>query len=165
MPLSTTAKKSHIEMIECSVWSGFTVCKNSSAIFLGITKSHSHSKLSLSLLSPVSLSLSLSLSLESSFVLPSYNMTRLLSSNKLFALTSLEKWYRTGGNRTRFDPHLTWNTCICYGHLLLPLLQDWQLQVSRGRGFSVIGAIRKKCCSPSRFAWARLVKQLQLTPF
>ena len=25
---------------------------------------------------------------------------------------------------------LSWNTCICYGHSLLPLLQDWQLQVS-----------------------------------
>ena len=67
-------KKSHIEMIECGVWSGFTVCKNSSAIFLGITKSHSHSKLSLSLSLSLSLarSLPLSLSLESSFVLPSY---------------------------------------------------------------------------------------------
>ena len=37
----TKKKKSHIEMIECGVWSGFTVCKNSSAIFLGVTKSHS----------------------------------------------------------------------------------------------------------------------------
>ena len=26
-------KKSHIEMIECGVWSGFTVCKSSLAIF------------------------------------------------------------------------------------------------------------------------------------
>ena len=38
---SKKKKISHIEMIECGVWSGFTVCKNSSAIFLGITKSHS----------------------------------------------------------------------------------------------------------------------------
>ena len=148
-------KKSHIEIIECGVWSGFTVCKNSLAIFLGITKPHSRMYLkwtsqnltsfanSLSLSGKLfhftlqTLSLSLSLWKALSFY-PHINMTRLLSSCKLFALTSLEKWYRTGGNRTRFDPHLTWNTCICYGHSLLPLLQDWQLQVSGGRGFSVL---------------------------
>ena len=161
MPLSTTTtakkKKSHIEIIECGVWSGFTVCKNSLAIFLGITKSHSRMYLKWTSQNLTSFANSLSLSLESSFILPSklslslslslwkalsfyphINMTRLLSSCKLFALSSLEKWYRTGGNRTRFDPHLTWNTCICYGHSLLPLLQDWQLQVSGGRGFSVL---------------------------
>ena len=69
-------KKSHIEIIECGVWSGFTVCKNSLAIFLGITKSHSRMYLkwtSQNLTSFAnSLSLSLSLSMESSFVLPPY---------------------------------------------------------------------------------------------
>ena len=140
MPLSTTTtaqkkkKKSHIEMIECGVWSDFTVCKNSLAIFLGITKSHSRGP---ARILQVLQTLSLSLSLESSFVIPSYKYDTMLSSYKLFALTSLEKWYRTGGNRTRFDPHL-WNTCICRGHSLLPLLQDWQLQVSGGKGFSVL---------------------------
>ena len=53
--------------------------------------------------------LSLSLWKALSFY-PHINITRLLSSYKLFVLTSLEKRYRTGGNRTRFDPHLTWNT-------------------------------------------------------
>ena len=132
-------KKSHIEMIECGVWSGFTVCKNSLAIFLGITKSHSRMYLKWTSQNLTSFALSLSLSLWKALSLyPHINMTRLLSSYKLFALTSLEKWYRTGGNRTRFDPHLTWNTCICCGHSLLPLLQDWQLQVSGGKGFSVL---------------------------
>ena len=58
----------------------FTVCKNSLAIFLGITKSHSRMYLKwtsqnlTSFANSVCLSvcLSLSLSLESSFVLPSY---------------------------------------------------------------------------------------------
>ena len=54
-------------------------------------------------------------------------MARLLSSYKLFALTLLEKWYRTGGSRTRIPLIMKH---ICYGHSLLPLLQDWQLQVS-----------------------------------
>ena len=113
--------------------------KKSLAIFLGITKSHSQMYLKwtsqnlISLANPLSLSLWKALSFY-----PNINMTRLLSSYKLFALTLLEKWYRTGGNRTRFDPHLTWNTCICYSHSLLPLLQDWQLQVSGGRGFGVL---------------------------
>ena len=85
----------------------------------------------------LTLSLSLSLSLSGK-LFRFINMTRLFSSYKLFPLTLLEKWYRTGGNRMRFDPHLTWNTCICYGHSLLPLLQDWQLQVSGGSAFSVL---------------------------
>ena len=87
------------------------------------------------------LSLSLSLSLcvcKALSFYPHANMTCLLSRWKLFALTLLEKWYRTGGNRTRFDPHFSRNTCVCYGHSLLPLLQDWQLQVSGGIGFSVL---------------------------
>ena len=140
---NNNSKKNHIEMTECGVWSGFTVCKNSLAIFLGITKSHSRVYLKwtsqnlTSFANSLSLSLSLSLFKALSFY-PHINMTCLLSSYKLFALTSLEKWYRTGGNRTLFDPHLTWNTCICYGQSLLPLLQDWQLQVSGGRGFSVL---------------------------
>ena len=146
MPLSTTTtakkkkkKKSRIEMIKCGVWSGFTVCKNSLVIFLGITKSHSRMYLKWTSQTLTSFANSLPLSLWKALSFyPHINMTCLLSSYMLFALTSLEKWYRTGGNRTRFDPHLTWNTCICYGHSLLPLLQDWQLQVSGGRGFSVL---------------------------
>ena len=120
-------KKSHIEMIECGVWSSFTVCKNCLAIFLGITKSHSRMYLKwtgrnlTSFANSLSLPLSLSLWKALSFY-PHINMTRLLSSYKLFALTLLEKLYRTSGNRTRFDPHLTWNTCICYGLSLFPLL-------------------------------------------
>ena len=67
-------KKSHIEMIECGVWSGFTVCKNSLVIFLGITKSHSrmYLKWTSQNLTSFANSLSLSLSLETSFVLLSY---------------------------------------------------------------------------------------------
>ena len=89
-------KKNHIEMIECGVWSGFTLCKNSLAIFLGITKSHSRMYLkwtSQNLTSFAnSLSLSLSLSLWKALSLyPHINMTRLLLNYKLFALTSLEK--------------------------------------------------------------------------
>ena len=117
--------------------------------FLGITKSHSRMYLKWTSQNLTSFANSLSLSLSLSFwkalsFYPHINMTCLLSSCKLFALTSLEKWYRTGGNRTRFDPHFTWNTCICYGHSLLPLLQDWQLQVSGGRGFSVLVKPRVK---------------------
>ena len=152
-----------------------TVCKNSLAIFLGITKSHSRMYLKwtsqnlTSFANSLSLSLSLSLSIWKALSFyPHINMTCLLSSCKLFALTSLEKWYRTGGNRTRFDPHLTWNICICYGHSLLPLLQDWQLQVSGGRGFSVlvkclfnlIGAIRKKMLFPIPFRMGQIRKAI-----
>ena len=62
--------------------------------------------------------------------------------------------YCIGGNRSRdliadsiptkaalfFCSDLSWNTYmyICYGHTLLPLLQDWQLQVSGRRMFSVM---------------------------
>ena len=119
------------------------------------------------------LSLSLSLWKALSFY-PHINMTRLLSSYKLFALTSLEKWYRTGGNRTRFDPHLTWNTCICYSHSLLPLLQDWQLQVFGGRVFSNSARFVKKMLFPIPFRMGQTRKaicselplnsQLQLAP-
>ena len=78
------------------------------------------------------------------------------------------------GQDRAFDPHrlsdLSWNTCICYDHSLLPLLQNWQLQVSGGREFSVlvnhllykhapptprplcIDATHKKCSSPFHFA-------------
>ena len=50
-------------------------------------------------------------------------MARLLSSYKLFALTLLEKWYRTGGNRTR--------TPLIMKHIrFLHCFKDWQLQVS-----------------------------------
>ena len=62
--------------------------------------------------------------------------------------------YRTGGNRTRdliansiptkaalfFCCGLSWNTCICYGRTLLPLLQDWKLQVS-DEGCSVVNRL------------------------
>ena len=85
---SKKKKKSHIEMIECGVWSGFTVCKNSLAIFLGITKSHSLDQPESYKFCKLSLSLSLWKALS---LYPHINMTRLLSSYKLFALTSLEK--------------------------------------------------------------------------
>ena len=151
----------------------FTVCRFS----LGISKSHSRMYLkwtSQKLTSFAnSLSLSLSLSLESSFFLPSCKYDRSPFELEVVCTDFIEKkWYRTGGNRTQFDPHLSWNTCICYGHSLLPLLQDWQLQVSGGRGFGVLvnrllykhiqftDAIHKKCCSQSHFAWARLVKAI-----
>ena len=89
---NNSKKKSHIEMIECGVWSGFTVFKNSLAIFLGITKSHSrmYLKWTSQYLTFCKLSLSLSLWKALSFY-PHINMTCLLSSYKLFALTSLEK--------------------------------------------------------------------------
>ena len=114
--------------------------KQFSHFSLGISKSHSPMYLKWTSQNLTSFAkLSLSLPLESSFFFyPHANMTCLLSRQKLFALTLLEKRYRTGGNRTRFDPHLSWNTCICYCHSLLPLLQDWQLQVSGGMGFSVL---------------------------
>ena len=64
----------------------------------------------------LSLSVSLSLWKALSFY-PHISMKRLLSSYKLFALTLLEKLYRLGGNRTRFNPHIM--KCICYGHSLL----------------------------------------------
>ena len=87
---SKKKKKRHIEMIECGVWSGFTVCKNSLAIFLGITKSHSRIYLKWTSQNLTSFAISLSLWKTLSFY-PHINMTRLLSSYKLFALTSLEK--------------------------------------------------------------------------
>ena len=70
--------------------------------------------------------------------------------------------YRTGGNRMRdlipdsiptkaalfFCSDLSWNTCICYGHSLLPL----QLQVSGRRMFSVL--VNRLCISmPIRAYW------------
>ena len=85
---SKKKKKSDIEMIECGVWSGFTVCKNSLAIFLGITKSHSRMYLKWTSQNLTSFALSLWKALS---LYPHINMTRLLSSYKLFALTSLEK--------------------------------------------------------------------------
>ena len=57
-------KKSHIEMIECGVWSGFTGCKNSLAIFLRITKSHSRMYLKWTNQNLTSFANSLSLSLS-----------------------------------------------------------------------------------------------------
>ena len=80
--------------------------------------------------------------------------------------------------------HETW---ICYGHSLLPLLQDWQLQVSCRRVFNVlvnrllykhapsffIGAIHKKMLFPIPFridptrkaiAVNSLLSQLRLAP-
>ena len=90
----TTVHLNHRDLIECGVWSGFTVCKNSLAIFLGITKSHSRMYLKWTCQNVTSFanSLSLSLSLWKALSLyPHINMTRLLSSYKLFALTSLEK--------------------------------------------------------------------------
>ena len=176
MPLSTTTakkKKSDIEMIECGVWSGFTVCKNSLAIFLGITISHS--RMYLKWISQNLTSFALSLSLWKALSLyPHINMTRLLSSYKLFALTSLEKWYRTGGNRTRFDPQHETHVFAAVIRLF-HCFKIGSYKFLEGEGsvywlnayyISLIGAIRiKKRCSPSRFAWARLVKQLQLTPF
>ena len=79
-------------MIECSVWSGFTVCKNSLAIFLGITKSQPDVP---EMDQPESnkfckISLSFSLSLWKALSYTSYKFNTSLSC-KLFALTLLEK--------------------------------------------------------------------------
>ena len=69
------------------LWTGrvFTVCKNSLAIFLGITKSHSWMYLKWTSQNLTSFANSLSLSFY-----PLINMACLLSSYKLFALTLLE---------------------------------------------------------------------------
>ena len=167
MSLSTTTTKkiiiiSHIEMIEGSVWSGIhCLQKQFSHFSLGITRSHCRMYLKWTSQNFTSFAISFSLSLSLWKALSFYlhvNMTCLLSSCKLFALTLLEKWYCSGRNRMRFDPHLSWNTCICYGHSLLPLFQDWQLQVSGERGFSVLVKclFYKHAHAPSLFA--RFVK-------
>ena len=118
-------------------------------------------------------SLSLSHTLESSFVIPSYKYDTSAFELEVVCTDFIGKMisHRRESNAIRSPL----NTCICYGHSLLPLLQDWQLQVSGGRGFSVLVKrlfyklnwrdSLKKRCSPSCFAWARFVKQLQLTPF
>ena len=95
-------------MIECGVWSGFTVCKNSLVIFLGITKSHSRMYLKwtsqnlTSFANSLSLSLSLSLWKALSFY-PHINMTRLLSSYKLFALIGSYKFLEEEGSVIQRD--------------------------------------------------------------
>ena len=81
-------KKSHIKMIE---WSCFTVCKNSLAIFLGITKSHSRMYLKWTSQNLTSFANSLSLSLSLSgklfrFTLQTLSLSLSLSEN-LFRFT------------------------------------------------------------------------------
>ena len=83
------------------------------------------------------------------------------------------KKYLTGRNPTRdliadsihtdcID--LSWNTCICYGHSLLPLLQDWQLQVSGRRVFSVlVNSLLYKSMPP--LYWRDSYKMLFPIPF
>ena len=135
-------------MIERSVCSGYSLfAKQFSRFSLGISKSHSRMYLKwtrqnlTSFANSLSLSLSLSLS-GKLFLLLSFTLLQIWHVS--FRGRSCLHWLywkndiATGGNRTRFDPHLSWNTCICYGHSLLPLLQDWQFQVSGGMGFSVL---------------------------
>ena len=139
---------SHTEIIERGVWSGSSLFakkkkkkkktnkKQFSHYSLAIPKSNSRM-----LLKWVdSLSISISLSLAS--------MICILSNYKLLALTLFERMlsHRLEWNARPDRGFDSWSlqivrfiskhTCICYGHSLLLLLQDRQLQVSDGRVFS-----------------------------
>ena len=95
-------------------------------------------------------------------------MTCLLSSYKLFALTSLEKWYRTGGNRTRFDPHNmkhVFATVIRFFHCFKIgsykfLEEEGSVYWFNAYFISLIGAIRKKKLFPIPFRMGQTRKAI-----
>ena len=163
----------------------FTVCHFS----LGISKSHSRMylkwtsqkltsfanslSLSLSLSLWKALSLSLSLSLESSFFLPSCKYDGSPFELEVVCTDFIGKMISHWRESNAIRSPLIMKHMYLLPSFAPSTASRLALQVSGGRGFGVLvnsllykhaplftGAIHKKCCSRSHFAWARLVKAI-----
>ena len=138
---------SHTEIIERGVWSGCSLFAKKQNKTTTTTKKKKKQFSHYSLAIPKSNS-RMHLKWVDSLSLSLANMISLLSNYKLLAPTLLEKMlsHRREWNARPDRGFDSWSlqivrfiskhTCICYGHSLLLLLQDWQLQVSDGRVFS-----------------------------